>query len=446
MMSACSLRISGVGFAQMPATAHCAARGVVVFEGFQLHCVDVGSGEDLAGGGIDFVEIRRADEPLNQRDVRSVRRIQGKTFRENAEQAGVVGCAVVQHRGVRFQQDVNGGDLEREDLFPIVLHADDGPAGFLRFVVNRLRERTQLGVRQALRRTVGVFARHVIMQHEKLEPGTAAALRVFQHLLIAPRIAERGDGPAADVLVDGDGLAVFVVIEVELRQPHDHRLAVAHFKLRLDAAADDLFRRDAVNLFRPWAHELDATAGDDVVLETVRAQIGEQFEHRLINHFGVELAGLRMFRDGDPILDDLFKLHRGHAHVRGHDEFDERVVTAGKRGFQIALEQRGERFLGFPFGMLRRERLHAVEREVELNGNRLLTPERAVVVERGDAFRDWHEVRGAGLGDLFDEGHDGLLGWPVVPGRQEGVDWVCANSCSGTTNRGAKFTPRHIRK
>ena len=71
MMSACSLRNSGVGFAQMPATPIRAGRGVVVFEGFQLHGVHVGGGEHLAGGGIDLVEVRGADETLEHRDVRT---------------------------------------------------------------------------------------------------------------------------------------------------------------------------------------------------------------------------------------------------------------------------------------------------------------------------------------------------------------------------------------
>ena len=287
---------------------------------------------------------------------------------------------------------VTGDCSNGKTCLPIVLHADDGPAVLLRLLVKRRREGTQFDVRQSARRAVGVFARRIIVQHQQLEPRAAAALRVFQHLLVADGIAERGDGPAADVLVDADGLVAFVVIEVQLRQTHEHGLAVAHFKLRLDAAADDLFRRDAVNLLRPRAHELDAAAGDDEVLEAVRAQVGEQFEHRLIDHFGEELAGLRMFRGGDPVLDDLLEFHRGHARVRGHEEFQERVVAAGERGFQIALEQRGERFLGLPLGMLRRERLHAVEREIQLNGHRLLAPERAVVVERGDALGHGHEI------------------------------------------------------
>ena len=71
MMSACSLRISGVGFATNARDANRAGRGVVVFEGFQLHGVHVGGGEHLAGGGIDLVEVRRADETLEHRDVRT---------------------------------------------------------------------------------------------------------------------------------------------------------------------------------------------------------------------------------------------------------------------------------------------------------------------------------------------------------------------------------------
>ena len=168
----------------------------------------------------------------------------------------------------------------------------------------------QLDVRQSARRAVGVFARRVIVQHQQLEPRAAAALRVFQHLLVADGIAERGDGPAADVLVDADGLVAFVVVEVQLRQTHEHGLAVAHLKLRLDAAADDLFRRDAIDLLRPRAHELDAAAGDDEVLEAVRAQVGEHFEHRLIDHVGKSLPVCRMFRGGDPVLDDLLELRR----------------------------------------------------------------------------------------------------------------------------------------
>ena len=94
------------------------------------------------------------------------------------------------------------------------------------------------------------------------------------------------------------------------------------------------------------------------------------------------------------------------------------AFAAGERAFYIALEQRREWFLRFPLGMLRRERLHAVEREEELEIHRLLAPERAVVIERGDALFRRNEVRRAFLRHLFDERDDGFLRRGVIPGRQ----------------------------
>ena len=84
-------------------------------------------------------------------------------------------------------------------------------------------------------------------------------------------------------------------------------------------------------------------------------------------------------------------------------------LAAGQRGLHVALEQRGEGLLVLPLGMLRRERLDAVEREEELEVHRLLGPERAVVVEGGDALGRRHEVRRAFLRHLLDESDDGLL-------------------------------------
>lgn len=61
----------------------------------------------------------------------------------------------------------------------------------------------------------------------------------------------------------------------------------------------------------------------------------------------------------------------------------------------------------------------AIEHDTRLEAHRLLGPERAVVVERGNMFGRRHKVRPALLGDLVNEGHDVLLGCPVVPRRQE---------------------------
>ena len=46
--------------------------------------------------------------------------------------------------------------------------------------------------------------------------------------------------------------------------------------------------------------------------------------------------------------------------------------------------------------MLRRESLHPVEREEELEIHRLLGPQRAIIVEHGDTFGHRHEIRPTG--------------------------------------------------
>jgi hypothetical protein len=68
--------------------------------------------------------------------------------------------------------------------------------------------------------------------------------------------------------------------------------------------------------------------------------------------------------------------------------------------------------------VLRRELLDAVERELELEVERLLRPERAVVVEDGDALLLRDEARSAGACGAVDERDDRRARRAVVPGGQ----------------------------
>ena len=140
-----------------------------------------------------------------------------------------------------------------------------------------------------------------------------------------------------------------------------------------------------------------------------------------------------MFRGGDPILHDLVELVGGHARVRNHNDLPDGRFAAGERAFHVALEQRRKWLLVFPFRMLRRQRFHPIEREKELEVHRLLTPERAVVVEGRDALVRWNEVGRTFLGNLRDEFSDGFLRRAVVPRRQRvlGLD----RSETGEDNR-----------
>ena len=60
--------------------------------------------------GVNFVEIPRANVPLQDRDVRVVRRTQSEALREDLQQAAVDGLSLLDHRVVRFQRDINGHD------------------------------------------------------------------------------------------------------------------------------------------------------------------------------------------------------------------------------------------------------------------------------------------------------------------------------------------------
>ena len=48
-------------------------------------------------------------------------------------------------------------------------------------------------------RAVGELAHGVVMMHEHHQPRAAAGLRPFQHLPVAVRVAEGGDGPAPNM-------------------------------------------------------------------------------------------------------------------------------------------------------------------------------------------------------------------------------------------------------
>ena len=135
-----------------------------------------------------------------------------------------------------------------------------------------------------------------------------------------------------------------------------------------------------------------------------------------------------MLRGRDPVGDELLELVRRHAGMRGHHDLENGRFAARNRAFHIPLEQRGKRFLVLPLRMLRRERLHSVERKQELKIHGLLGPQRAVVIEGGDAFCRRHELRPPFLRDFRDKFDEGLLRRTVIPRgkRIGGIDHFTA--------------------
>src|SRR4051812_16256754 len=71
--------------------------------------------------------------------------------------------------------------LEREHPLPVILHADDGPSLCLCGLVERRAEGSDPAIGQSVCRTVSVFARRIIVQHEKSHPWTFTTGGVFKH-------------------------------------------------------------------------------------------------------------------------------------------------------------------------------------------------------------------------------------------------------------------------
>ena len=202
----------------------------------------------------------------------------------------------------------------------------------------------------------------------------------------------------------------------------------------LHAAAHHLLGRDAVDPFGPGAHELDAAAGDDEGLEAVGAQVGQQLEHRLVDHVGVRACrcpgGCAVaIQSLTVLLNSSVVMPVCVAASISSRPFSPAAATP----FMSPFEQRRERLLRLPLRVLRRQCLHAVDQEEGLEVHRLLGPQRAVVVEHRDAFGHRHEVRRAGRRHALDEGDDGLLRPGVVPGGQR---FGCRARCRPATTLG----------
>jgi len=171
------------------------------------------------------------------------------------------------------------------------------------------------------------------------------------------------------------------------------------------------------------ASSAKANAAVNFVVVMAMAETGRGGSHGLreshLSRIARPYAGTGLFLAGDVENgDDLLKLFRGQTRVGGHDGLRQRGFTSGEGGFHVALEQGGKRLFVLPFRMLWRQRFDAVHREEKLEIQRLLGPERAVVVEGRDALGHRNKIGGAFLGDFFDEGGDGLFGRAVVPGRK----------------------------
>jgi hypothetical protein len=122
----------------------------------------------------------------------------------------------------------------------------------------------------------------------------------------------------------------------------------------------------------------------------------------------------RVARARQPVGNYLAEFGRGDAGMGGGDPF----LAGGRQRFRVPFQQRLEGLFRLPFRVLRRHDLDTVDGEGKLGIERLLTPQRTVIVERGDALRNRHKIRAALCRYARYKVDHRFLRRTVVPGQQ----------------------------
>ena len=183
-----------------------------------------------------------------------------------------------------------------------------------------------------------------------------------------------------------------------------------------------------------------AATRDDEGLETVRPQVTQEFLHRLIGELVVGLVEARVFGGSEPRLHSGVELLGRHPDMgEGKDPHQAVVMWPFEEFGDVASKGRLHHGVGGELGLVRRASLELVKDERHLKRHGDFRPERAIVVEDGDTLGRRDEIGRAFLGDLLDEGDDGLLRCRVIPRGQwvgsEGDGW---GESRGVNERGGQ--------
>jgi hypothetical protein len=104
--------------------------------------------------------------------------------------------------------------------------------------------------------------------------------------------------------------------------------------------------------------------------------------------------------------DDRLELGRARARVRGRDQFRDPLLARRRQRGEVVVEHRPQGLLRLPLGVRGRQRLDAVQGKGELGVHWVLDPQRAIVVERGNALDGGHEVERARRRHLVHKGSE----------------------------------------
>src|SRR5262245_1725445 len=136
---------------------------------------------------------------------------------------------------------------------------------------------------------------------------------------------------------------------------------------------------------------------------------------------------------------ELFFAHPG---MGRKGQLDDGLLAEAVQRLHVPLEQGLERLTVFQYRILGCELLHPIHQEKALHLDRLLAPERPVVVERRDPLGRRHEVA-ALLGHPRDEVEDRGFRRAVIPGREivpcshaipPAPEWALLDSNQGPTD------------
>jgi len=127
----------------------------------------------------------------------------------------------------------------------------------------------------------------------------------------------------------------------------------------------------------------------------------------------------RVLRGLEPGCDGGLKLLDRHSRVRQAHHLEQPLVpVAGQKGAQVTGQGRLDQRVVCERRLDRRASPEPVQGEGCLEGERILGPESAVVVEDGDPLRLRHSIGRGLIGHAADKVEDRLLGDAVVPGGQ----------------------------
>ena len=228
--------------------------------------------------------------------------------------------------------------------------------------------------------------------------------------------------------MDADRFAFIVVHEIDLRNAHQDRTVLAHFKAGFDTGADHLLWRDIVHILNPGPHELNAASRDDVGPEIMRSQEIKQFQHGLVDHLNVEASGSGVSGAGGPVYNDLFEFLAGVASMCGKDDLDKGFHPTFQNTRKVICQHSLEGLLFLPLGVLAGQRLDSIQGKGQLEIKWFFRPERAIVVKDSDAIEGRHEFGSPLGGHRLDKLEDRGFAWPCIPG---GRGAICASCFFG---------------